>query len=508
MIPAHHPLELIEPDVKGQGPIPDVFLHYPKQEFVRVIESKPGRGGRPIKTMSAVWSPTPPGLGRNSFLAAVNAELGVTVKPTLQDGWLFGSKLSALLGARDVPDVLSAPSWEVTPIPRFSQAVEALFEDLTDYLEGDAVKRYPMLGAIPTNAWRHCVWNGRLAAIPYPTDGPFPWAMFYRKDVTDALGVVPPGSVEALYEFGKKFTNPAKGVWAFGNTFEMIQMYFKCPSAAGGWRRAPGGGLEFKYETKEFRGALEFTARLFKEGMVHPDLVASDAGADEQQLFKSGRIMMYRDGLGGWYAMQRDQRKISPRFNMQPLPIFSAVGGEPLAWGGQGAPIYYVFIKKGLGKARTEEILRVINWCSAPFGSKEYELNRYGVEGKHFKRAPDGSPVATDLGRRELADQYRLISGRAPVWVGSAELPTHVPDSLAYSKATAKYLKPDLFAGIKLEPPANYTKLIVTTEDRIRDVLRGRRPLSDIDQIVQHWRRSGGDEGRAFFEKALADNGR
>ena len=94
------------------------------------------------------------------------------------------------------------------------------------------------------------------------------------------------------------------------------------------------------------------------------------------------------------------------------------------------------------------------------------------------------------------------------MWVATAELPSHVSDSLAYAQATANYLKPDLFEGIKLELPASYSKLLVTTEEKIRDVVRGRRPISDLDEIVNHWRRSGGDEGRAFFEKALADNGR
>ena len=507
VMPAHLPLRLIEPDIVGKGVIPNAYLSYPKQEFVRVFKSKPGQGGPPIKTISSVWGPTPSGIGSNSFLQAVNSQLGITVDPSLVDGWSFAQKLSAILAARDVPDVLSAPSWEINVIPRFSQAVKALFEDLTDYLKGNAVTRYRMLAAIPASAWRHCVWGGRLAAIPYPTDGPFPWAMFYRKDITEKLGIEPPAGIEALYQYGKRLTNPSQGIWAFGNTFEMVQMYFKCPSSEGGWRKKEGGGLEFKYETKEFKGALEFTARLYKEGMVHPDLVASDAGADEQQLFKSGHIMMYRDGMGGWYPMQRDQRKINPRFDMQPLPIFSAVGGEPLAWGSD-APVYYVFLKQGLGKQRTEEILRVLDWCAAPFGSQEYELIRHGVEGKHFERAPDGSPMATDLGRRELADQYGTLSGREPVLVGNAENPTHVEDLLAYTQATARYLEPNLFQGIKLEYPPSYSKLITTTEEKFRDVVRGRRPISDVDQIVDEWRRRGGNDGRGFFEKALADNGR
>jgi putative aldouronate transport system substrate-binding protein len=62
--------------------------------------------------------------------------------------------------------------------------------------------------------------------------------------------------------------------------------------------------------------------------------------------------------------------------------------------------------------------------------------------------------------------------------------------------------------GLKLEYPGNFSKIIITTEDKLNDVVRGRRPLGDLDQIVKEWRATGGDEGRAFFEKALADNGR
>jgi putative aldouronate transport system substrate-binding protein len=189
------------------------------------------------------------------------------------------------------------------------------------------------------------------------------------------------------------------------------------------------------------------------------------------------------------------------------MAIFSAVGGEPLAWGGAD-PIFYTFVKKGLGKERTEELLRVLNWCAAPFGSKEYELNLYGVEGQHFTRALDGSPVPTDLGRKELAGQYTLLGGRVPAVVGTADVPHFVQDLLGYLRSTVRYLEPDLFAGIKLELPANYSRVLVPTEDKINDVLRGRRPLSDLDQIVVEWRNTGGDEGRAFLEKTLADNAR
>jgi putative aldouronate transport system substrate-binding protein len=384
--------------------------------------------------------------------------------------------------------------------------VKALFTDLTDFLKGDAVQAYPLLATLPTAAWQYAVWNGRLAAVPFPTGGPFPWALFYRKDLTDRAGVDVPQTIDALYQFGKKMTNPSKGVWAFGGIFNMLQMFFGCAYPKGGWRKKKGGGLEFKYETPEYRQALEFTARLYREGMVHPDIVSS-RGGDAGLLFDGGKILVREDGIGGWRSTQSEQSKVTPGFNMQPVPIFSALGERPIAWGRQ-EPVFYTFIRKGLGQERTEELLRVLNWLAAPFGSKEYELARSGVEGKHFNRSPDGTPIPTDLGRKEMSEQYTFLGGRAPIELGTGDTPHYVEDLYAYSQRTVQYLDEDMFQGIKMELPPNYSRTIVITEDRLSDILRGRRPLGDLDQIVKDWRRTGGDEGRAFFEKVLADNGR
>lgn len=505
VLPKRYPLELAKPDFAGEGPIPDGYSKYP-QAIVRAVKTKPGSSKTPIKTMTAYWGPIPPGLGRNSYLEAVNAELGVPIDPSVQDGITFSQKLSAMLGARDVPDLLSAPSWEIDKIPRYAQAVKALFADLTEYLRGDAVKAYPMLATLPTNAWQYSVWDGKLAAVPFPTDGPFPYALFYRKDLAVKEGVEVPKTIDEFYRFGKKMTKADKGVWAFGNVFHMLQMLFKCPGVHGGWGRKPGGGLVFKYELPEYKQAAEFMARLVKENLVHPDVIENN-GNDSKTLFNGGKLICVEDGMGVWRGTQSEQSKVTQGFDIQPVPIFSAVGGDPLAWTSE-RPIFYTFVKKGLPKERMEEILRVLDWLAAPFGSFEQQLMTFGVEGKHFTRGADGSPVATDLNHKELADQYKFLGGRMPVQVGTADVPNFVQDLMAYLSATYKYREPDPFVGIKLEYPANYSKVLQITEDKMNDVVRGRRPIGDIDQIVKEWRTTGGDEGRAFFEKALSDNGR
>jgi len=502
VLPTYKPAELLKPDIPGEGPIPNGYLSYPR-ELVDAVTEQPGRGGPAIRTMSPWWGPTPPTLGKNSYLAAVNAKLGVDVDPSLQDGNLYADKLNAMLGARDVPDILSVPNWEVDKIARFSDAVKALFEDLTDHLKGDAAANYPYLASLSTGAWEYSVWGGRLHAVPFPTDGPFAWALFHRKDLLDRAALAAPTSPDELYQLGKQVTDPAKGVWAFGSVFDMVQQFFGCQQT---WRKRPDGGLEHKFENPAFAAALEFTAKLFKEGLVHPDTVASK-GADEKQLFKAGKILMYQDGLGAWQGMQSEQTKVLPSFEMQPLPVFGTGGSQPVIWGSE-KPIFFTFVKKGLGKDRVEELLRVLNWCAAPFGSREFELREYGVEGKHFTRAADGSPAATELGRKEMGAQYTHIGGRVPVKVRSADTPNFAQDYIGYYQKNIAQMEKDLFAGIKLELPANSSKIIQPTDDKIRDILRGRRPLSDLEAVRKEFLATGGEEGRAFHEKALADNGR
>ena len=503
VVPKYTSFDLVKPDIPGIRPVADGFLKYPAT-LVEAVTEKPGKGGAAIKAFVPVWGAVPPSLANNSYLQAIAEKLGVPIDFSALDGNTYADKLGAIIGARDVPDMLTIPGWEIGKIPRFADAVTALFEDLTPYLAGDAANAYPMLASFPTNAWKNSVWGGKLAAVPWPTDGPFPYALFHRKDLVEKAGLQDPKTMDELYEYGKKLTDPGKGVWAFGAVFDMVQMSFKLPGARGGWGKDASGKVVHKYELPGYKQAVEFTAKLFKDGLVHPDIIASK-GADAGQLFNSGKIICRQDGIGAWKNSQAEQAKITPGYNMQPIALFSAVGGDPVQWGSD-EPIFYTFIKKGLGKERTEEILRVANWGAAPLGTKEFELREYGVEGKHFTRGADGTPTPNDLGRKENTFQFGFLVGRNPAIIQTPDSPNYVKDLLTYSNATVKYLEKDPWAGIKLEFPANYSKVIQPAEDKIQDVLRGRRPVSDIDTIVKEWRDGGGEEGRQFLTKALTDS--
>jgi putative aldouronate transport system substrate-binding protein len=259
-----------------------------------------------------------------------------------------------------------------------------------------------------------------------------------------------------------------------------------------------------KYETPEFEQMLEFMRRLFAEELVHPN-VAGSKGANEKDLIGAGQIVVYRDGLGGWKELLQQHRGKNPAFALGAMPVFAHDGGKPIMYHNTAAGIF-TFIKKGLPKEQVEELLSILNWCAAPFGTKEYEMSNFGVEGRHFTRDENNVPQATDLGRKEVAYTYGFLGGR-PLYVDWVWADA-VRANVEWQNATFPFIEPTPTAGIRIQRPSKYSGLQVPTEDKFTDIMRGRRPVSDAKQIADEWRRDGGDEARDFYMKVLQDNGR
>lgn len=503
LMPTYKPVELIPPDLPGAGGAPNGYLSYPKN-LVQAITETPGTSGQEISAMGPHWGTVPPALGSNSYYDAVNTRLGVPVKFSLQDGVTYFEKLNTILGAKDVPEVLSIPSWNVAGLAHFSQAVEALFTDLTPHLQGDKALAYPMLANLPTKSWLECIWNGKLMAVPFPSDG-FAWGFFYRKDIFAKLGVAPPTTAQELYDLGKAVTDPNAKRWAFGAITWEVERMFGSPGAQDSWGRLPDGTVVNKIETPEYHAAIEFMTKLFADGLVHPEMMNSTG--DAKQLFNSGEMLMTTDGFGGWEGALATEPAINPEFDMEPVLPYSHDGkATPIIRGG-GKVVFYNFIRKDLSEDRVKEILRVMNWCGAPYGSQEAELLQFGVEGQHFTRGADGTPVKNDLGNTEVSNPYAGISG-APAIITPAKYFNKVQARVDWNNAAMPFMEKDPWEGIRLEIPSKVAALKKPTEDKINDIIRGRTPLSELETIKKEWLEKGGAEGRDFFAKALSDNGR
>ncbi|HEY9524485.1 MAG TPA: extracellular solute-binding protein [Thermopolyspora sp.] len=505
LIPSYIAYGAVKPDVPGTVSnlpgIPGIgggYTKYPAT-LAQGVPQKMGKGGS-YKAMTPLWGPPPPGLDDNAYFQACNADIGATIEFQIADGNTYGDKVTARLAGGDIPEIMVVPQWEIEKMADFNIAVDKTFEDLTPHLKGDAIKKWPMMANLPSPAWEYSVFNGKLMAVPFPTE-PFPYALLYRKDIFDANGWAMPKTADELYALGKEITAPKSKRWAFGDIHEMAWPIFRVPQE---WRYE-NGKLTHKYETPEWEEMIAFMRRLFQDKLIHPGVVGN-RNQNEKELFASGQLVIYRDGLGAWKELLQQHRGKNPDFNIGAVPLFAADGGTPIHYHNNPAGIF-TFIKKGLDPAKLEEILGILNWCSAPFGTKEYELQTYGVEGKHFTRDADNVPQPTDLGRKEAQPTYVFLGGR-PIVADFVTYPDAVRGSVEWQNASFKYIEKTPFDGIRIQRPSKMNGLQIPTEDKFTDVMRGRRPVSDVKKIADEWRRDGGDEARDFYMKVLRDNGR
>src|SRR5207237_9836257 len=72
-------------------------------------------------------------------------------------------------------------------------------------------------------------------------------------------------------------------------------------------------------------------------------------------------------------------------------------------------------IKKASAE-RTKELLRILNWLAAPFGSSEDLLLSFGVAGADYNLDNNGNPVLTERGNPDANYlPFKYIAQRPPV---------------------------------------------------------------------------------------------
>ncbi|WP_440902329.1 extracellular solute-binding protein, partial [Actinosynnema sp.] len=427
----------------------------------------------------------------NDYTRALDEALGTTLRYQMTTGNDYRDKQAAVFASPDnVADWVSVFGWN--PPPQFDLAAEALFEDLTPWLAGDEVARWPNLANLPTAAWQFGIFRGALYGIPVQgetvTD-----ALYARTDLLAELGIEPPRTAEELLEVAREVTDPAGGRWATNDlAVAAPNLLFGAPPD---WR-VRDGALEYRWETDEYREALEFQRQLFADGLAHPDAVAG--AGDAKQRFTSGAVVLHYDGVGAWGEMAATMSEAGG--TLHPLSALSAGGREPMRYRGSAAN-FFSFLRKS-EPAKVEEMLDVANFLAAPFGSAEWELINFGAEGVHFERNAEGIPVPTDA----LAEQHpgvlsTLVTG--PLAKYDFSNPDFVPEYCAWAAAEAALAVEGPFFGYQVIRPPEFTALDQPLYDLEADIIRGRRPLADLDAEVDVWRRAGGDRMREYFGSVL-----
>ncbi|MEU8381890.1 hypothetical protein AB0C32_22205, partial [Streptosporangium sp. NPDC048865] len=180
-------------------------------------------------------------------------------------------------------------------------------------------------------------------------------------------------------------------------------------------------------------------------------------------------------------------------------------GENPTPWQSLGIFGYVAFKKASL--ERIKLLLRICDYLSAPFGTVEYELASYGVEGRHFTK---------DVGGVRTTELYTQENNTLlPVkFLGAPPSVLHLPGHSDVARSVYEWQKATLPNSVRnpatgLRSAAETSKgaqLSQILGDGITAITFGRKPLSAWKDVVAQWRQAGGDQVAAELAREHAAN--
>ncbi|MFD8524053.1 extracellular solute-binding protein [Streptomyces capillispiralis] len=503
LLPAYVAGNVVTPDIPSKnGSAVGFTSKLDLADLKTSVPEKLGKGNK-VTVMSPFWG-SPPKDG-NAYYRAMNDLIGVDVVWQNQDGNTYDQKLGAVLASSNVPDVVVVPGWNMTG--KIPSAIIGKFADLGPYLSGDAVKDYPNLAAIPTDAWQRSIFGGELRGLPMPSSYVTGIVPLYRQDVFEKEGYEVPRSCDEFLALAKDATNAKAKRWA---CLDMKWTAFNAFGVLSGEEKSLGwnevdGKLVYRIETEEYLEALEWTRKLFAAGVVHPDARLGKSNAtDPGPKFAAGEFLIYNQDSSQWWSRTAEQATQNPEFKIWGMDVFGHDGGDPTLWAKNPAGIF-AFVNKKASEAVIRDVLAVANVTAAPYGTKEYMATNYGVEGTHYT-VEDGVPTKTDQGNIDVMNAYVMVASPAPT-IAHPDYPEVARGQVEWQQRMGGFTRKSAFYGMQITEPARYTNLSNDFEQLEDDIVRGRKKIADMQQAVADWKSKGGDELRDWYRKILDENG-
>lgn len=491
-------------DVEGVPPA-YTALPYPGEA---TVPEKPGRGGE-METFTITWG-APPKLAEdgNQWHQAINEALGVDLMPIIVPAQTYGDKLVTTIASGSIPEITTnEPSYRGRAARKYMP--QGVFHDLRNFLGGDKVLDYPNLAMVPSFAWENSRIEGALYGVPCYRNQTVGGAIAYRQDWAEKGGFG--DRPTNLDEWGKwlKAIKDGGGDKAYvtatlDQTLSMAG--FQVHGVCNNWV-VQDGKLVKDLETEEYEAGLAFAAQMWKDGLVHPNMLTLTPNpAEFRGQFYAGRVGMTNQNLDGYFGPNGELAQLKqrdPDADAQVMVPPGMDGGPGVVYPDLGFYCMLSIPSSVTDEERIHEILGVMNFLAAPMGSKEYYLVRYGVEGHNYT-IEDGSIVQT------TDEEIRLESFLSQLGAfnqGFYYAGAPAEEALAAQKV-AEEMVPAFIADptTGLDSEASFSKgdaLSSMVTDYQGGIVTGRRDLSELEDLRKRWRDAGGDQMRSEFEEQL-----
>jgi len=362
------------------------------------------------------------------------------------------------------------------------------------------VSDYPALAAIPTRAWAATTVAGRIWGVP-KTETEAGMVLTYRGDLLAQLGVGSPQLRDGddLMALLKEATDPAKRRWAIGEdplTF-VLPLVLEMLEAPNNWSMSQGKFVS-QNESAQMKDALSVLADMWSKEYLHPQ-----SFTDPTQGFawwSSGVTSLYVQPFDGWTVYGGMQP--GWRIGAAPAPKWDGGGLAKKRLGPSATPSF-VALKKATD-SRIQELLKLLDYIAAPFGTAEYLVVNYGAEGHDYTLANGQISVNQSASN---SDQTTVAAAGSQIFAS-----TYIPGQPDAVKVEHQFLG-QVLANVIDDPTIGlYSETALgagaaaanTLAQAQSDIVQGRKKVSDWDSAVSAWKKSAGNKVAAEYEQAYA----
>jgi putative aldouronate transport system substrate-binding protein len=499
--PTYLPHNLVAPDLRGDGNfVQDAFLTYPAK-LVPSVADKPGDGSVVTAIVLSYGAPPTP-KDQSKLWQAINQALGVDLRLTIVPAADAPAKYATMMASGDLPDIIATV--DPNSVADSLQFIQAKCADLTPYLSGDAIRQYPNLAGIPPYAWQTMGQLGdKIYGVPV-TRSRIGGQLYGNQAELAGAGIS--GTAVTIEQFtsgigqltaGKKYGLIGAGGWNQG----WHAQSFGVPN---GWQ-LKNGTFTSQYETPQYAEMLKTLADWFAKGYYYPDTLTTQL-PQAKVLFLNGTAATIGDGFAGfkYYVTAAQGSPLVVDF----VRPYHVTGTSPVAYVGGGIATGFGTALKQAPPARIKMLLRVLDYLTAPFGSTEYELLNFGVDGVHFTRDPGtGAPLPTALwkgGENTTNLPLGLIAGPSiPLFYNGA------PDATKRAFQAQKDLSPlgvsnPALGLISATNSKRSSSLGAILQSAVNDIVTGKQSASSWDSVVKQWKTDGGDKIAAEYAAQYA----
>lgn len=494
--------------------VPIAWTKYP-DPYVSWKGDPPGRGGT-VTTFQILYGAPPAPMNDNPFWQEFNKRLGVTWQPTLVAQPDYALKLDTLSSGNSFPDLTyvnftQSSNAGATLSSAFEKIVsEGAFHDLTNYLSGSGLKQFQNLKLFPEITWKGSSFNGRIYGVPFPIAPVNGSIGLYRKDWAEKLGVDNPKNANDVLKMFTAFATghpegPNQRTWGFATPFSTLwNSMFRVPN---NWRLNSDGSLTKDLETEQYKAALDYSRQMWKAGAIYPDAL-SISFVQGQDLWLNGQVGFF---AGGYQPMIGEMTPGPPPNlivnvpHAKPYPLVPPGhdGGAPKI-PSNAANFGFTAIPTSINdEKRIVELIRLMDYIAAPFGSEEFNFIQYGIEGTMYNMV-NGVPVSVSNGNQNWKHGLNYLDSPAelnyfyPLDGKLGPFAQQIQADLV--KASVDDPTIGLFSPTWTSKGANLSELVLNAT---RAIMVGRQPLSSLSTMISDWKQQGGNQARKEFEQAL-----